>query len=31
MNQVLHIFRKDTRRFWPEIVATVVVVAGFAV
>ena len=31
MNQVVHIFRKDTRRFWPEIVATVVIVAAFAV
>jgi hypothetical protein len=28
MKQVLHIFRKDTRRFWPEIVVSLAVVAG---
>lgn len=30
MNQVLHIFRKDTRRFWPEIVASIGIAAAFA-
>jgi hypothetical protein len=30
MNQILHIFRKDTRRFWPEIVTSLVITAAFA-
>jgi hypothetical protein len=30
MNQVLNIFRKDTRRFWPEIVLSLVITAAFA-
>jgi hypothetical protein len=30
MSQVLHIFRKDSRRFWPEIVVSLVLVAGLA-
>ena len=29
MNQILNIFRKDTRRFWPEIVLSVIVVFAF--
>ena len=29
MNQVLNIFRKDTRRFWPEIVLSVIAVFAF--
>jgi len=31
MNQVLHIFRKDTRRFWPEIVVFFVVLVLFVI
>ena len=27
MNQVLHIFRKDTRHFWPEILISLVLIA----
>ena len=30
MSQILNIFRKDTRRFWPEIVLSVVITAAFA-
>jgi len=30
MNQVLHIFKKDTRRFWPEIVISQAVMFAFA-
>jgi len=30
MNQILNIFRKDTRRFWPEIVLSLVITAAFA-
>ena len=30
MNQILNIFRKDTRRFWPEILLSVVVAFAFA-
>jgi hypothetical protein len=30
MNQVLNIFRKDTRRFWPEILLSVVITFAFA-
>ncbi len=30
MNQVLHIFRKDTRYLWPEILASLVALAMFA-
>jgi hypothetical protein len=30
MNQVLNIFRKDTRRFWPEILLSVVIAFAFA-
>lgn len=29
MNQILHIFRKDARRHWPEILVSVVLVAVF--
>jgi hypothetical protein len=29
MSQILHIFRKDTRRFWPEIAASLAVAAAF--
>jgi ABC-type transport system involved in multi-copper enzyme maturation permease subunit len=29
MPQVLHIFRKDTRQFWPEILATLLITAAF--
>ncbi len=29
MNQVLHIFRKDSRRFWPEILVSLVVLVAF--
>jgi hypothetical protein len=29
MNQILNIFRKDTRRFWPEILLSVAVTAAF--
>ncbi len=29
MTQILNIFRKDTRRFWPEIVLSVIVVFAF--
>jgi hypothetical protein len=31
MKQILHIFQKDTRRFWPEILLSVVVILAFAV
>jgi hypothetical protein len=27
MSQVLHIFKKDARHFWPEVLATLVVTA----
>ena len=30
MTQILNIFRKDTRRFWPEIVLTVIAVFAYA-
>jgi len=30
MSQILNIFRKDTRRFWPEILLSVVITAAFA-
>jgi hypothetical protein len=30
MSQILHIFKKDTRRFWPEILLSVIVTAAFA-
>ena len=30
MTQILNIFRKDTRRFWPEIMLSVIVVFAFA-
>jgi hypothetical protein len=30
MNQVLNIFRKDTRRFWPEILLSVVLTFAYA-
>jgi hypothetical protein len=30
MKQVLHIFRKDTRRFWPEILISAAVMLAFA-
>jgi hypothetical protein len=30
MKQVLNIFKKDTRRFWPEILLSVIVTAAFA-
>jgi len=30
MKQVLHIFKKDTRRFWPEIAISVAVMFAFA-
>jgi hypothetical protein len=30
MNQVLNIFRKDTHRFWPEILVSVVITLAFA-
>ncbi|MGD0887816.1 MAG: hypothetical protein ABR889_01080 [Acidobacteriaceae bacterium] len=30
MNQILNIFRKDTRRFWPEIALSVIAVFAFA-
>jgi hypothetical protein len=30
MNQILNIFRKDTRRFWPEILLSVVITFAFA-
>jgi hypothetical protein len=29
MKQTLHIFRKDTRRFWPEILTSIVITAAF--
>jgi hypothetical protein len=29
MKQVLHIFRKDTRHFWPEIVASIAITLAF--
>jgi hypothetical protein len=29
MKQILHIFKKDTRRFWPEILLSVVVAIAF--
>jgi hypothetical protein len=31
MNQILHIFQKDTRRFWPEILASLLITALFVV
>ena len=31
MNQVLHIFRKDTRRFWLEILASFTALAIYVV
>ena len=30
MSQILNIFRKDTRRFWPEILLSVVITFAFA-
>lgn len=30
MHQVLHIFRKDSRQFWPEILATLVITMAYA-
>ena len=30
MNQTLHIFAKDTRRFWPEILISIALLAAFA-
>jgi len=29
MKQILHIFLKDTRRFWPEILVSLAITAGF--
>jgi hypothetical protein len=29
MNQILHIFKKDTRRFWPEILVSSVILFAF--
>jgi hypothetical protein len=29
MSQILHIFRKDSRTFWPEILVTLAVTAGY--
>lgn len=31
MKQILHIFKKDTRRFWPEILISVLLMFAFAV
>lgn len=31
MSQVLHIFRKDTRRLWGEIVVSLLVLAAYVV
>jgi hypothetical protein len=30
MNQILHIFKKDTRHFWPEILTSLAITAAFA-